>query len=650
MLVLDQLRRGDRPLQLLAVTVLLGLAVLLVGLWNVQVRSAKRYEADLRTQQFRTVRVPAIRGKILDASRQPLAVSRPNHTLHLYLEELTAHFRRTYSETVKPGYLLRHPGTKPARPVVEELERYARYLVVSNIVQQVATLLGEAVPLDERRFHKHYLTQRALPYVLLDNLSPGQVARFVESGSDVPGVELEIQPLRSYPHGTLAAHLLGHLRRDDDPENDEGDGFNYRLPDYRGETGLEGLFETELRGRAGVRSILVNNLNYRKSVQEWARPEPGRNLILTLDLGLQRAVEEALRAVGAEVRGAVVVLNARNGDLLALQSAPGYDPNEFIRGITPDSWVALNDPKFRPLFNRTLHGAYHPGSIFKIVTGLACLENGLDPESIYRVEPDPQRPGRGCIHVGRRKIEDTADPGDYDFRRAFLKSSNAYFIHHGLNTGLEKLLRMGHAFHLGQPAGLLPRQEAAGYFPEPAEVAGSWSAGNVANVCIGQEITVTPVQMAVMTAAIANGGRVFRPRLVVGLETDDPDGARLELRPPAEVVGDLPVQPRHLEIIRAAMLADVENPEGTGRSARVEGMQVCGKTGTAQVTQGRRVIDHTTWFASFAPYDNPRYVVVVMVESGGSGGGTCGPVARRIYEFLKQRDSRPGNGALAASL
>jgi penicillin-binding protein 2 len=200
------------------------------------------------------------------------------------------------------------------------------------------------------------------------------------------------------------------------------------------------------------------------------------------------------------------------------------------------------------------------------------------------------------------------------------------------------LVEVGRRFHLGESTGILPGEEVSGDYPDFDSIK-SWSAGNIANLCIGQEVTVTPLQIALMTSAIANGGKLYWPRLIKNLqspeEESEVEGHQFQR---GVLRGDLRLNPRHVDILHRAMLADVEDPEGTGKGAAVQGFRVSGKTGTAQVTKGRQVIDHITWFASFAPFESPKYAVVVMVQSGASGGGTCAPVARQIYEVLAKME------------
>jgi penicillin-binding protein 2 len=265
--------------------------------------------------------------------------------------------------------------------------------------------------------------------------------------------------------------------------------------------------------------------------------------------------------------------------------------------------------------------------------GLACLEQGLDPKKKFY--------NPGYIRIGRRYINDTARKGHYDFRRGFLKSSNFYFIYNGTNAGVENIIRLGQRLRLGERTGLPTNQEVPGYFPDQKKIRLGWTAGDTANLCIGQgALDVTPLQMAVMTAAVANGGKVLTPRLVDRIEpssryTDEP----VQKFPHSQVRGELKVSKRSLQIVREAMLADVEDPEGTGRAAGLPGLTICGKTGTAEVTNTKNhVIDQITWFISYAPFDQPRYVVVVMVESGTGGGSTCAPVAQKIYRALLDRE------------
>lgn len=649
MLIFDQLRRTDRRLQIVAVCVLSGIGVLLLGLWFVQVLSAKRFQASQVSQSFRTVRIPAIRGKILDANGTPLADNRPSYNVNLYLEELRPYFQTEYSNTMKSiRRALAASGAKSslARSQRIEIGKQTRYCVVSNLVSQVASSLQQPLISDHKDFQKkflnHYDQRLFLPMPLLKDLTPRQISLFVEQAGNLPGIDLETNPARIYPHGATAAHLLGYLRRDDAP-TDEDTFYNYRMPDFKGVVGIEGAFDQQLRGKTGIKSVLVNSLGFRQSENVWTAAEAGNNVILTIDLAIQQAAEKALRSsiYGASTRGAAVVMDARTGDLLAVASSPTFDANDFLPRISHETWQYLQDTNQTPMLNRATYGAYAPGSIFKIVVGLAGLEAGtLNPQEIYHSE--------GYYQIGRnRPIGDLAGKGDFDFKRALIRSSNPYFIHEGLKAGVDRILEIGKRLHLGERTGIPTWQDAAGIFPtrewQQKNLGGMWFDGHTANLCIGQgEIALTPVQVAVMVGALANGGKVLWPRLVARVEPQDAFSEEQPVTFPSGRVRDvLNLSRRSLDIVRDAMRADVADPDGTGSRASVTGMDICAKTGTAQRKRDGRIVGHNTWFASFAPYDKPRYVVVVMIEEGASGGETCAPLARQIYLALQKRDQSP---------
>ncbi len=632
MLIIDQLRKDDPQLRALAVTVLAGLGVLLIGLAYVQVLSVRRYRATQINQSFRTLRVPALRGRILAADGAPLADNRPSYNLLLYLEELRPWFQDAYGREAR--------GRRLNRAQRDELGRQVRYRTVTNLLAQLSRQLGQSLPLSPERFERHYGQRLFLPMPVATGLTPEQVARFVEQAAELPGLDLEVQPTRIYPNAGLAAHFLGYVQRDETQTEEEVLLRILPIPELRGAGGLEATHDEWLRGRSGVKSVLVNSLGFRETENVWTAAEAGQNVRLTIDLAIQKAAEDALRSaklpVEGPTRGAVVVMDPRNGDLLALASSPSFDPNVFRQRLPQEEWDRLNDPKLRPLLNRATAGIYHPGSVFKIIVGLAGLEAGtLRPNAIY--------PSKGYYELGQRKIGDLAGPGDYDFRRALIRSSNPYFIHEGLEVGVDRILELSERLHLGERTGVPTGQDAAGTLPtrewQQENLGGVWMDGNTANLCIGQgELAVTPLQVAVMISAIANGGKVYWPRLVVATEPVNRfNGAGSRVFPP-RLRDELRVSQRSLDVIRSAMHDDVADSEGTGTAAAVAGLDVCAKTGTAQVTRGRRVVGHTVWFASFAPFRNARYVVVIMVEDGVSGGTTCAPLAQQIYLALQRRE------------
>jgi penicillin-binding protein 2 len=668
MLVFDQLKKNDPQLRLLTAAVLAGLCILLAGLWWVQIVSAQDYQQHLETQAFRTVRIPAVRGKILDRNGVALAENAPDYSVSLYLDDLRDDFQKEYAR-LRPAKLVtnsppfwkfwdrkRSVQTVRARLNKDEINALtwrARYYVASNVVAEVGQRLRKPVSLDFKDFAQHYREKLALPYPVIENIDPNLVARFEEQAISPDGVDLEVQSMRYYPLHNTAVHLLGHLQFDDSSAEGEESYFTYRLPDYRGAVGIEYAFDSYLRGHAGGKSVLVNNQGYRQSESIWEPAEPGSNVVLTIDLQIQQAAEHALKnaPAGEHTHGAVVVMDVNTGDVLAMASSPSFDPNYYVdRQSFPADYYANVVQTDGAEKNRATQENYRPGSIFKPIVALACLENGMNPHATYEVQMDPEKPPFGCIFLGRRKIRDTAPAGTYDFRRALIHSSNSYFIYNGLHCGVDKIVELGRRFHLGERINLNNRQETTGLFPTQKKIESGWTDGDTANLCIGQGyIDVTPLQMCVVASALANGGKVLWPRLVDSVVPQDPmSGGQVIRYAKGRVRDNIGVRASSLRILHEAMLDDTESPEGTayaafrGSALNTE-LRVCGKTGTAQNEQDG-AITHTTWFLSFAPYEHPHYAVVAMVEmtTGGSGGGTCAPIAREVYEaILKKEQSSP---------
>lgn len=674
MLIFDQLKKNDGQLQLLALLLCAGLLVLLAGLWWVQIVNANRFRDSVEAQSFRTVRLAAVRGQIQDRNGVALAENRPSYSISLYLEELSRDFRAEYRRS-RPRVVATNDlpfwkdwlGISPVKTQYVRLKpeqstqviRDSRYRVVQNVADKVASVLQIPLALNYTNFTRHYETARAIPFCLASNLSPQLVARFEEQSINSLGVDLDIQSKRFYPFGATAAHLIGYVRSDDSSAVGENAFFSYRTPDYRGLVGIEGGLDQRLRGRAGAKSVQVNNLGYRQNESIWEPAVPGTNVVLTIDLQVQQAAEAALRTNDSTRRGAIVVMDVRTGDIIAMASNPTFSPNQFAHGISRRDYNQLQELTAEK--NRATAENYQAGSIFKTIVALAALETPqarFNPHEHYRVAPNPNKPSAGIIYVGNHPFRDTVSPGDYDLRRAIAKSSNAYFISLGLRPGVfAHVVELGRRLHLGErfdPETLPLRQQAPGHFPSAQKIASSdWRDGDTASVCIGQgQMDVTPLQVAVMISAIANGGAVLKPRLVDRLEPHDQNSIHPPyVYPRGQVRDQLGVKPRNLKLLHEAMLAETESDEGTGRHVQGCGYRVCGKTGTAEL-QTLREDGHrknTTWFASFAPYESPRYAVVVMVENGISGGTTCVPIAREIYVALKAFEIRTATQTLAAT-
>ncbi len=656
MFVFDVLKGDTRRLRPIAIVVAAGMIVLLGGLWFVQIVCAKQFQNNLVRQSYRGVRIPAIRGRILDCNGKVFAEDQPRYNAILYLEDLQDQFDAQYRRLSKT-YVSEHRAEFTNRGRISLSSALRRRLqlaadcdVVSNITSRVSASLDEPRMLNTNGFLRHYNDHPYVPFQIVPNLAPRQVAIFAEQLSGLPALELETQPARVYPHGPLAANLLGYVQRRDD----EGGEISFTMPDYEGRSGVERAYDEELRGQPGIKSVLVNNLNYRQRENIEIPNQPGDDVYLTIDLDLQRATEKALASAQPETRGAAIVMDPRNGDILALASAPTFDPNEFVPGHTPTTPAEqerLDDKKFTPQVNRAVSGAYPPGSTFKIITSIACLENGLDPEEVF---DSPGKYPTSPTH----SIGDTAGAGKFNFNRAFYRSSNTYFIHYGMKAGLAKILEVARRFHLGEKTGISSGQEpTGGNVPLPENAGISISLTTPPDVCIGQEITTTPLQMACMISVIANGGILYWPRVVSHDRSPD-TGETNELVAPGRIRDHVRINPKHLDLIRQAMLADTEHPADGTTLAELGGtaytrfhhdggipycpnFRVAGKTGTAEVKSTGSNYKRITWFDSYGPFESPRYVVIVMVEDGNFGGPTCAPVARQIYEAILDRE-RPG--------
>ena len=455
MLIFDQLKRNDPHLRAVALGLVLGLAVLVAGLWWVQIVSSREYQAHMETQAFRTVRIPAVRGKILDRSGTVLAENRPTYNVSLYLDELRKSFETNYltriSET-RSNLAQQLAVREKMRPRLTKEERKqfilnakqkaalrqaARYEISSNVVTKISynLQLPQPVTLNPTNFERHYAGRLALPLPVFTNLTMAQIARFEEQSTAPMGVDVEVQSIRVYPGLSTAAHVLGHLRRDDDSKEGEEAFFDYRLPDYRGEVGIEWGYDQFLRGKAGSKSVLVNNLGYRQTETVWSQAESGKNVVLTIDKFIQQETEKALPVFGGGTRAAAVVLDVHTGDILAMASSPTLNPNYFSERFPVGEYQRITTLQAEK--NRATQENYQPGSIFKTVVAMAALEAGLDPNQKFDAPENPRQPGYAYISVAGQKFKDLAPPGSYDFRKALKLSSNFYFITNGLRTGVE---------------------------------------------------------------------------------------------------------------------------------------------------------------------------------------------------------------------
>jgi len=599
-------------LPFLVVVVLLVFSVFVVRLFQLQILQGEELEGIAKGNAVRLIRLEAPRGDVLDREGRVLATTRPAFGVTIMPSDLHAP-ERTLSAL---GMLLEEPA------------------------QELAVRLGE--PRGRRRFQ---------PVRVAGDLSYDHRARVESHLYALPGVNTDVRPRRHYVEGELAAHLLGTIGEVGLEQLRTREFSDYRAGEVVGQSGLEKLLEPHLRGREGGRNVVVDVAGRVVEVLGKREPEPGGTVSLTLDLDLQRAAEAAFlpEVLGEPGKmGALVALDPRNGDVLALVSKPSFDPNDFAGGIDARTWAELTGDEWRPLQNRALSGQYPPGSAYKPVIAAAALADGI-------VTPHDQVFCPGHFRLGRRTYRcwRRGGHGVVDLRKALKESCDVYFYQLGLQLGIDRIADFARGFLLGQRTGIAIGDEKAGLVPTSAwkqrRFGEPWQKGETISASIGQGFNlVTPIQLAVAYAAIANGGVLLQPRVV--LQRTEPDGTLIPAGDPV-VHGHLPVAPEHLAVIRDALTAVVEEPHGTGGLARVPGVRVAGKTGTAQVVRLEhtedldeeeipvRYRDHA-WFIAFAPVEAPEIVVSVLVEHGGHGGSAAAPIAQKVLAryFEKQRE------------
>lgn len=579
---------------------LMGLFVPLVyRLWNLQVAQGMEYQRRLVKQSLRSVRIPGVRGRILDRQGERLADNRPSYCISLYLEELR-----------QSGSLQRTVDN-----VMDRLDR------IAEVLDRPRELGPEAVRV-------HLSRRTPLPLVAWRDLDETAMARFTEHAAEFPGADLSVEPVRTYPQQVSACHLLGYVGRAEIPGADADGGapekFHYYLPEMAGKAGIEKRLDGVLRANAGGKlEIQVDVAGFK--FDEVSRRAPGRGS--DVHLALDRRIQLAAEAVLAGERGAAVVVDPRNGDVLALASSPGYDPNLFVPTVTAEAWNRLLMDEGRPLFNRATGGEYAPGSTFKPLVLLAALHNG-------KISPGTRFACPGYLDLGTARFRcwQHWGHGSLDLRSALRYSCNVYLYHAALTCGPEAVQALARACGFGRKTGISLDFERAGLVPDDAwkraERRDSWRDGDTCNLSIGQgALLVTPLQLAMFAAALANGGTLWQPRLVTQIAPADGS-------PQAIAPAPAPDGPRwdapHIRAVREGMREAVNEQDGSGKRAALPNVTVAAKTGTAEYGvkgSGRKM----TWMIAFAPYDDPRYAVALLVEDGISGGTTAAP---RVKELL----------------
>ena len=569
------------------------------ALYQVQIKEHSEHTDRLDRNSIRRVRLPATRGRVLDRNGTPLAESAPSYSLGIFVEEL------------------RQPG--PWSNTIA---------AVDALVDDLSAAIGHPRDITRQNIQAHIRNRRPLALSAFAGLTDAEIARFAECSARFPGVDILVSPIRVYPNGDCASHIIGYVgRRHPSPDEDdsEEEPFDYYLPDLVGKDGIERASDAILAGTPGGELVRIDAIGYKHATSSSRAPVDGTDVRLSIDLPLQRHAETLL----GNCRGAIAIVSVRTGEIVALASSPRYDLSLFYPILRPDDWSRLNNDPGHPLYNRATQGHYPPGSTLKPFVALAALNAGVTPSHVINCTGAFQLTKDSVLRCGHR-----IGHGPIDLGTAIEQSCNVYFCQTGVNLGYEPLLHdalaaigLGERPDIEIPAspGLLPTSEW-----KRAQGRGRWTRGDTANLSIGQGfLVVTPLQMALATAAIANGGDLLRPRLVL-------EPVQVNALP--AVVRHIPWKSASLKAVRDGMRRVIEAPKGGGRRAHVNGLELAGKTGTAEYTASDGIRKHT-WMIAYGPFQKPDFALAVVIEDGESGGKTAAPIARELFAFLYGLDS-----------
>jgi len=556
------------------------LVYLAMSLHRVQVVNGADLSRDLVRQSVRRVQVPGARGRIFDRNGICLADNRPSYCIAYYVEELRKSGK--WQNTID---------------------------AVDVDIDRLAKVLGLPREISKEKVANHVKRSLPMPLLAWRDVSDQVVARWAEEVGAFPGVDIFVQPERYYPYKGTAAHMIGYVGRDR-PKSLPGYKAHFYLPEMIGRLGIEKQYDNMLTGVSGGRLIQVDARGYKHAVWEGTPAVEGDDLHLTIDLNIQLVLEKALQGK----KGAGVVIDPRNGEVLAMVSAPGFDLNDFVPAPSWIVWNKLNKDKDRPLINRALQGRYAPGSIFKPVTAMAALmSNKIKPDEIINCD--------GVFNLGTMKLHcwNTYGHGDIVLRKAIEQSCNVFFCELGQRTGYDAIRAVAADVGLGVKTGIDLPYENSGLLPSDAWKRKwkhePWRTYDTCLIAIGQGLLlVTPLQMAMTASVFANGGTLYRPHLI-------------SRRGPGDLVRRMEWPADAVNLVRDGM-HDVASI-GTGRRVAIRGIEVAAKTGTAEY-KVNGLNKKNTWVTAFAPFDKPTVAIAILVENGISGGYTVAPLVHDV--------------------
>ncbi|MBP2638322.1 MAG: mrdA 1 [Firmicutes bacterium] len=516
--------------------------------------------------------------------------------------------------------------------------------VSEEVIAKLAAILGMNVEEIKTKISQH--TGSFEPFRIKTDVGPDIVTKIEERRAELPGVVIEIQPLRNYVNNELGAHVFGYVSEINDVELEKRKTDGYKAGDIVGKFGLENLYDKEIRGTDGGNQVEVDVNGRPSQVIGKKDPVPGHNLVLTLDYRIQKAAETAIDEQLAYLQtktefikakaAAAVVLNPKTGEVLAMVSRPAFNPNLFNGGISSKDWKALNENPYHPMDNKAISGEYPPGSTFKIITGAAALELG-------KVTPEEKILDTGTHWIIPKGNAGGEVLGWINFREALAKSDNVYFYEMGNRLGIDNLEKYARMFGMGALTGINLPGESDGLVAnrryKEKVYNEDWYLSETFDAAIGQGFQLaTPLQMAVVISEVANGGHRYKPNLVSRIT--GANGETIKTFVPEEV-GQISISSNNLNLIRDS-LREVAQEGGTASTTFQDfPVAIAGKTGTAENSHGS---DHG-WFVAYGPYEDPRVAIAVIVEQGGYGSSSAAPIAKKILEAAFNINQPPSESA-----
>jgi penicillin-binding protein 2 len=585
-----------------------GLAFFLIfiRLWSLHIIKGSELRQLSENNRIRLLENSADRGMLLDRKGRVLAHNRPSFEVYLVPEDVRAN---------------------------------------PEVLAKIAELLNMTQDEIEEKIRAQSRGAPFRPVKIKSDIDWNELAVLESNRVHLPGLVVDVRPRRAYDYGDLASHLIGYLGEVDENELRQSQDSPYRMGALIGKYGVEYRWENDLRGVDGGRQIEVDALGREVRPLGVVEPFPGNNLFLTIDLDLQKTAEEAYK----DKNGALIAMNPKTGHILAMVSKPSFEP--FARNVSLEEWKALVENPYHPLTNKGIQGQYPAGSVFKIITAIAGLESGV-------ITPNTQFRCTGTFPYGNRDFRcwKEGGHGSLSLHRAIVESCDIYFYQVGLKVGVDLIAHYANAFGLGKLTGIALPHEKPGTVPSSSwkrkRFGVPWYSGETLSFSVGQGyLLTTPLQLLMLISGIANGGKLSLPQVVEKVE--DVYGNTLKEYPPVEL-GRANVSQKTLEIIQEALKGAVNEPHGTGSACLLKEVKVAGKTGTAQVVampedfkRGERnripikFRDHA-WFVAYAPVEDPKISVVVLVEHGGFGASAAAPIAKKVIErYLNLSPSAP---------